>query len=162
MKRLMMAALLAISACGQAPIQSEAPATTASAAWDRDLLTLMPQIDACIERSNGLRYVSYAGARDGATLVRLGGEKPMDCRVTSAPGAALVVTITPRDEALAIDGEDDAIFVRGPGKIQAANATRRRKCVARMANCSAGCSTLRVARTASPLRSTHHRFDARH
>jgi hypothetical protein len=116
-----MAALLLLSACGQNSTESAvpvaAPAPVAPDAWDRDLLTLMPKIDRCIADARGPRQVSYAGDHNGITLVRLQGEAPVDCRVSmQGVGAALVVDIRPRDEALVIDGEDAAIFVRGPGE----------------------------------------------
>jgi len=87
-------------------------------AWDSNLLALIPQIDACIERAPETRHVSYAGARDGATLVRLqGAERQVDCRVSSPfAGDVTVVEIAPRDENLVIAGESTAIFVRSPGE----------------------------------------------
>ena len=125
MRGLALICVLVIAACGQTAAPPAPPAFTqtadakpaqasarASTAWDRNLLALLPQIDACIARSPETRYVSFAGERDGGVLVRVrGAENAMDCRVRDG-----VAQISPRDETVAIDGENAAIFVRGPGE----------------------------------------------
>jgi hypothetical protein len=79
--------------------------------WDRHLLELMPQIDACIAASPETNYVRYAGEHDGAVLVRLSGPTAeIDCRVSAGQAQ-----ITPRDGALAVAGDGEALFVRGSG-----------------------------------------------
>lgn len=79
--------------------------------WDQKLLSLMPQIDACIAASPATRRVTFAGPYQGGTLVRLAADSQVDCRV--AGGSA---TVTPRDATLHVLGDGDAIFVRAqPG-----------------------------------------------
>jgi hypothetical protein len=122
---------LALAACGQtsAPPQATVTATPAaptppvtakpavagapvSAAWDHNLLALLPQIDACIAKQPDAREVTYAGERDGGVFVRLSSPRNnFDCSVRG--GAA---QMSRRDEALAVDGENAAIFIRGPGE----------------------------------------------
>lgn len=115
MRWTIITALFALTACGQAATTAPTapPTTTAtSTAWDRDLIALMPQIDACIARSPQTRQVSYAGQRAGAVLVRLqGDEEAIDCQFSNN-----VAQTRPRDMQLVIDGESAAIFVRGPGE----------------------------------------------
>jgi hypothetical protein len=80
--------------------------------WDQKLVELMPQIDACIAASPATRRVNFAGPYQGAVLVRLaGGDAQVDCRVNN--GAA---SVSPRDPALHVLGDGDAIFVRAPGE----------------------------------------------
>lgn len=80
--------------------------------WDRHLLALAPQIDACLAQASNARWVSYAGETQGATLVRFRGEAgAFDCRVVGAAA----VEVRPRDEGIVVAGENEAIFVRGPG-----------------------------------------------
>jgi hypothetical protein len=80
--------------------------------WDKNLLQLMPQIDACLAASPGTRRVNYAGAYENGTLVRMVSDSAnVDCRVAS--GAA---TVTPRNENVRVPGDGDAIFVRAPGE----------------------------------------------
>lgn len=82
--------------------------------WDQKLLTLMPQIDACIAAAPAARMVSYAGAYRGGTLVRFMGEDAqtaVDCMVRA--GAA---SVHPVDSTLHLLGEGDALFLRAePG-----------------------------------------------
>lgn len=89
--------------------------------WDQKLVQLMPQIDACIAASPATRRVTYAGPYQGATLVRLDGygsdlttasdNAHVDCRVANASA-----TVTPRNDALHVLGDGEAIFVRAqPG-----------------------------------------------
>jgi|CXWL01.1.fsa_nt_gi hypothetical protein len=121
MRALMMAALLA--ACGQTttpptPKTPVAPAAGATAAWDGDLLAMLPFIDACIARSPDTKYVTYA-ARSGEALVlvRLNGPNgPVDCSVPDDDPTPTHATITPRNADLVIEGESAAVFVRGPGE----------------------------------------------
>ena len=130
MRALVFVSALALAACGQAGVTSPAtttatastqpapadakPVTTGaeSSAWDRNLLALLPQIDACIAKQPDARQVTYAGERDGGVFVRLSGSQTsFDCSVRSG-----VAQVSRRDEALTIDGENAAIFVRGPGE----------------------------------------------
>jgi hypothetical protein len=81
--------------------------------WDAHLLALMPQIDACIAMAPEARRVTYAGAREHGYVVRLWSENGgIDCVV----GMSGVAQITPRDSNVRIGGENEAIFVRGPGR----------------------------------------------
>jgi hypothetical protein len=123
---------MALVACG--PTAAPAPATTTSTSvtaaptganakpatpsaqtptgWDRDLLALLPQIDACIAKTPDAREITYADERNGAVFVRLSSpENNFDCNVRGG-----VAQISRRDEALSVDGENSAIFVRGPGE----------------------------------------------
>jgi hypothetical protein len=115
--RVLVLVAFALTACSPSGETKSAPAeetsATPSGAWDSELLTLLPEIDACIEAVPHARTVTYAKANgDGTTLVRLrGGEARIDCRVDADN-----VSIRPRDDALQVAGEDDAIFVRGPGE----------------------------------------------
>jgi hypothetical protein len=120
MRWAIITALLALTACGPAattapaapPAAAPAAGATTPTAWDRDLIALMPQIDACIARSPQTRQVSYAGRHDGAVLIRLqGDEEAIDCRISNN-----VAETRPRDMQLAIEGERAALFVRGPGE----------------------------------------------
>lgn len=81
--------------------------------WDRHLLALMPQIDACLAQSPDTRWVTYAGENEnGVVTVRLQGDgKSIDCGVTTG-----VVALADRREDLRIGGEGFAVFVRGPGE----------------------------------------------
>jgi hypothetical protein len=138
--RLLFASLgLVLAACGQttapAPASSTEPATTATTtsspsipsvatsaeaapvwdaanarSWDRNLLALMPEIDACIAQSPQTRMISYAGNYHGAVLVRMQGDQAVDCRVNSG-----VAQISAHNDALDPPGDGDAEFVRGPG-----------------------------------------------
>jgi hypothetical protein len=75
------------------------------------LLALLPQIDACIAKQPDAREVTYAGERDGGVFVRLSSpQNNFDCSVRAG-----VAQLSRRDEALTIDGESAAIFIRGPG-----------------------------------------------
>lgn len=133
MRHTIIAAALVLAACGA----TTTPATTASVAttttpsassttsaqttpvwdpasarsWDRNLIGLMPQIDACLAKSPGARQISYAGENGGVTLVRIQGENPVDCRVSNG-----LASISPRNDTLNISGDGDALFVRGPGE----------------------------------------------
>ena len=127
---LLFVALLVFTACGQAsapPAQAparDAPtpatpaaskpttgATTQSTAWDRNLIALLPQIDACMAKQPDAREVTYAGERAGGVFVRLSSpQNSFDCIVRSG-----VAQVLRRDDALSIDGENAAIFIRGPG-----------------------------------------------
>jgi hypothetical protein len=121
---------IALAACGSAT--APAPATTTSTSvtagaanakpatqraqtptgWDRNLLALLPQIDACIAKASDAREVTYAGERDGGVFVRLSSpQNNFDCSVHDD-----VAQVSRRDEALSVDGENSAIFVRGPGE----------------------------------------------
>lgn len=112
MRFVLIIAALMLTACQPAPPPTAAEPNATSPHWDAHLLALLPQIDACIVASPDARWISYAGAHDGATLVRLSGETgAFDCRFDK--GAAVV---TPRDETLRVDSENAAIFVRGPGE----------------------------------------------
>ena len=121
---------LALAACGQtsapppattapAPVASAqtadakpTPSTPVSTAWDRNLLALLPQIDACIAKAADAREVTYAGERDGGVLIRLSSpQNNFDCRVRGG-----LAQVSRRDEALTIEGENAAIFIRGPGE----------------------------------------------
>jgi hypothetical protein len=76
------------------------------------LLALLPQIDACIAKQPDAREITYAGARDGGVFVRLSSpQNNFDCSVRGG-----VAQPSRRDEALTIDGENAAIFIRGPGE----------------------------------------------
>jgi hypothetical protein len=81
-----------------------------SRVWDRNLLALMPQIDACLAKSPSTREISFAGQYRGAFLVRMQGENAVDCTVAGG-----VATIAPHNDALDVPGDGDALFVRGPG-----------------------------------------------
>lgn len=135
---LALALVLASGACGQSPsatstvtttiasvtAPSKPEATTNAAAsdgspapvwdpasarsWDRDLLALMPQIDACLAQSPELRMISYAGRDQEGVLVVMHGEEAFDCRVSDNR-----VQITPQTSHAPGDG--DAEFIRGPG-----------------------------------------------
>lgn len=134
MRLTIIATALALAACGA----TTTPATTASAAttapattvasttsassspvwdpasarsWDRNLIALLPQIDACLAKSPETRQISYAGANGGGTLVRMQGDNPVDCRVSSG-----VATVGPRNESLTVPGDGEVIFMRGPGE----------------------------------------------
>ncbi len=139
MRALSASLLLALCACGQSTATTSTPATPSTAAttsapatkapatptaaqapvwdlssarsWDRHLLTLMPQIDACLAKSPSTRQISFAGQYRGAVLVRMQGETTVDCRV--ADGLA---TIAPHDDALNPPGDGEALFVRAPGE----------------------------------------------
>jgi len=94
MRLLLASMVLLLPACGQstgpATAASSVTATTPAApastsvpvwnvasahSWDRNLLTLMPEIDACIDGVPHARTVTYAAVeRDDLTLVRLQGE----------------------------------------------------------------------------------------
>jgi len=141
MRHLLMSLSLVLAACGQTttpattastatstaastakPATTSAPATTqasqtpvwdaASArSWDRNLLSLMPQIDACLAKSPSTRQISFAGQYRGSVLVRMQGETAADCRVANG-----VATIAPHDDALNVPGDGEALFVRGPGE----------------------------------------------
>jgi hypothetical protein len=75
------------------------------------LLALLSQIDACIAKQPDAREVTYAGERDGGVFVRLSSpQNNFDCSVRAG-----VAQVSRRDEALTIDGENAAIFIRGPG-----------------------------------------------
>jgi len=128
---LLLSAIVLLTACGQtsapAPQAAATNATTAtttaspskpaatstqSSAWDRNLLALLPQIDACIAKQPDAREITYAGERDGGVLVRLSSpQNNFDCNVRA--GSAQV---SRRNESLNIDGENAAIFIRGPGE----------------------------------------------
>jgi hypothetical protein len=103
------------AACGQDAAKVEAPGAgdaAAAAAWDAHLLELMPQIDACIALAPEARRVTYAGAVEHGTVVRLwGANGGVDCAV----GPSGVAQAAPRDDNVRIDGENTAIFVRAPG-----------------------------------------------
>jgi hypothetical protein len=81
--------------------------------WDTHLLSLMPQIDACIAAApENERWVRYAGeAAGGDMIVRF---NTVDCTVAS--GLATQAQVTSRNESLRYAGEGEAIFVRGPGE----------------------------------------------
>ncbi|MFZ2030849.1 MAG: hypothetical protein WAU68_11110 [Vitreimonas sp.] len=137
MRWLFFSFILALSACG--PANAPAPATTTPLApsavtttttstvstsgeavpvwdaasarsWDRNLLALMPQIDACIAQSPQTRMITYAGNSHGAVLVRMQGDQAVDCRVNNG-----VAQISAHSDALNPPGDGDAEFVRGPG-----------------------------------------------
>ena len=75
------------------------------------MLALLPQIDACVARQPDAREVTYAGERDGGVFVRLSSpQNNFDCSVRAG-----VAQVSRRDESLVIDGENAAIFIRGPG-----------------------------------------------
>ena len=80
--------------------------------WDRDLLALMPQINACIAQSPETRWITYA-ARSGEEVVvsMQGGQRFAQCIVRGE----IASVGTSRGDPL-FDGEDEAIFVRGPGE----------------------------------------------
>jgi hypothetical protein len=130
MRALAFVSALALVACGQTGVASPAtttappaqaapanakPVTTGAAessAWDRNLLALLPQIDACVAKQPDAREITYAGERNGGVFVRLSGpQASFDCSVRAG-----VAQLSPRDEALTIDGENAAIFIRGPGE----------------------------------------------
>jgi hypothetical protein len=137
MRLIFVALCLGLAACGQTTPATTASTTTSSAtaaatttgttsgaeaasvwdptsarSWDRHLLALMPQIDACIAQQPEAREVTYAGERNGGVFVRLRSpHNNFDCGVRD--GAA---SISPRDDALNVDGENAAIFIRGPGE----------------------------------------------
>jgi len=72
----------------------------------------MPEIDACIAKSNNTRQVSYAARRAQDVLVRLQGEETaLDCRVRGAD-----VQVSPYDWNLHIEDEGKALFIRGEGE----------------------------------------------
>lgn len=97
-----------VQAQGQQPLSG-----CATLRWDTHLLSLMPQIDACIAAApENERWVRYAGqASGGGVIVRL---RTMDCTVTS--GLASQAHVAPRNEAARYAGEGEAVFVRGPGE----------------------------------------------
>ncbi len=100
------------AASPSAPVASKPAATTQSSTWDRNLLALLPQIDACIAKQNDAREISYAGERNGAVFVRMSGaQNEFDCTVRGG-----VAEVSRRNEALTVEGENAAIFVRGPGE----------------------------------------------
>lgn len=80
--------------------------------WDSKLISLMPQIDACIAASPATRRITYAGPNQGAVLVRMAGDgAQVDCRVANT-----TASIAPREAGLHVLGDDEAIFVRAlPG-----------------------------------------------
>jgi hypothetical protein len=115
MRRMAILLAAALAACGQ--ITAEAPAPdSAPTSWDARLVELLPYIDACIAKTPGTRWVSYAGpTAEGEIGVRLLGDAGgYDCRAPTGDPAA--TRSMPRAEALEIDGEGAAIFVRGPGE----------------------------------------------
>lgn len=94
--------------------QGQEPLTGCAALrWDNHLLSLLPQIDACIAAApENERWVRYAGeGPNGGTIVRL---RTMDCTVAS--GLSTQARVTPRNETVRYAGEGQAIFVRGPGE----------------------------------------------
>ncbi|MBI3437727.1 MAG: hypothetical protein HY054_03570 [Proteobacteria bacterium] len=121
-RTFLLSGLLALVACGQtgapapqAPAQSTSTtpatepaaskpatdATTQSTAWDRDLLALLPEIDACIAKQPDAREVTYAERRGADVFVRLSSpQNNFDCTVRDADAR-----ISGRDDALTIDGE---------------------------------------------------------
>ena len=136
-RTFLLTALLALSACGQTSVPTSGTATVTTAAttkpategtavtesvntsapiwdpasarsWDRNLLALMPQIDACMARAPHLGIVSYAGHDQDGVLVVLHGEEVFDCRV--ANNQAHIGPHTSRPP-----GDGEAEFVRGPG-----------------------------------------------
>src|SRR6185312_175234 len=97
----------ATTSAAQTPVWDAASARS----WDRNLLTLMPQIDACLAKSPSTRQISFAGQYRGSVLVRMQGETAADCRVANG-----VATVAPHDDALNVPGDGAALFVRGPGE----------------------------------------------
>lgn len=78
--------------------------------WERRLVDLMPAIDACIAAAGRGGWITYAGPHADHVLVRIRGEG-VDCRVRDGRAEARA-----RDQALGVPGENDALFVRGPGE----------------------------------------------
>jgi hypothetical protein len=98
----------AASANTSAPLAQPA----ASTFWDRNLLALIPEIDACIATSPHDRTVTFAGRYRGALLVRLEDDDGgVDCSIVHGH-----LQTAPRDAALDIDGDGKAVFIRGPGE----------------------------------------------
>jgi hypothetical protein len=121
--RMVIAAMLALGACGQtATAPDEAPAAAPGeatpAAWETRLTEMLPYIDACIAKSPATRWVSYAGLlNDREVAVRLGGAPgEFVCTVSMAEPTPANAAIVPDDEDIAFEGEGSAIFVRGPGE----------------------------------------------
>jgi hypothetical protein len=80
--------------------------------WDRHLVELMPQIDACIAAAPAdMSWVSYAGRTGDDVIVRLqGNQAPLHCVVRD--GAA---TVSPVGEDQRIAGDRETLFMRGSG-----------------------------------------------
>jgi hypothetical protein len=124
--RMMMCAALVVAACGAttSPPVPPTPADLrlpAGAHWDVHLIQLLPQIDACIADARGARQVTFAGAYDDLILVRLSGpEHSIDCRIATQRSqngrASIIVETSGREQSLVVEGENEAIFVRGPGE----------------------------------------------
>jgi hypothetical protein len=88
--------------------------------WDHQLVELLPQIDACIANAHGARWVTYAGAYQDATLVRVqDGVQSFDCRLAARAGPSgtdvFIADVRPRDSNLIVAGDGEALFVRGSG-----------------------------------------------
>jgi hypothetical protein len=118
--RLIFAAALLLSACGETPTEAEAPVPAAATpvAWETRLTEMLPYIDACIARSPETRWISFAGLlNDNEVAVRLGGAAgEFVCTVPTADPVPANAAIVPDDEEVAFEGEGSAIFVRGPGE----------------------------------------------
>ncbi|MBL8546532.1 MAG: hypothetical protein JNL81_08705 [Hyphomonadaceae bacterium] len=122
MRAVLVAAMVALSACGQsaqAPEDVAPPVTAAtSGAWDQNLISLLPFIDACIAKSPETRTITYAAATGEALVaVRLSGAGgAVDCTVPDHDPSPTYAQISPRRENWAPESENTAIFVRGPGE----------------------------------------------
>lgn len=130
MRLIVVATALILAACGATTTPATtttvaaAPATTTASAtssqstpvwdpasahsWDRNLIALMPQIDACRAQAPYLGVVSYAGRDEEGVLVVMHGEEIFDCHVSNRR-----VHIAPHTSHPPGDG--DAEFVRAPG-----------------------------------------------
>jgi len=117
--RIVIAAALALAACGETATKADAPVVAEPpAAWETRLTEMLPYIDACIARSPETRTVSYAGMLDSeSVVVRIGGAAgEFQCTVPMADPVAANAVVARDDETLTFEGEGSALFVRGPGE----------------------------------------------
>jgi len=122
MRAFVLAAMVAFGGCERSAVEqtenaASAPAAAQSTAWDRDLLALLPFIDACIAKSPETRTVTYAAATGEAlvTVRLIGAAGAVDCTVPDDDPAPAHAVIAPRRDEWTPEGENAAIFVRGPG-----------------------------------------------